>query len=669
MQKSFQVTRTQVFPLGASFQKEGLRFSAVCDRRNKDGSHCEAGVILYDKKHMRGIKIPFPKEYRVGSVCSMMIQDYHDCNCKYLLYQGEEVYQDPYCKGVENIYRYGAVKKTPPRCKAGESPFDWQTDAPLGISYEDAIIYALHVRGFTKHQSSGVKHKGTYNGIVEKIPYLQELGINTVLLMPAYEFDEVMPDHTIQTMEEAVMSYKQKLPEWDGKEADKDKKLRLNYWGYQKGLYYIPKGSYASGDSPTDEFKNMVRSLHQSGIGIAMQFYFPAEVSPVEILEILRYWVLEYHIDGFHVMGAELPLELLISDPLLTDTMLLADRQSCRSQEGRRSGLGWMNDSFLYDMRRFLKGDDNLIDTFLYHVREEHPEAGIVNYMAKWDGFRLADMVSYDRKHNEENGEDNKDGTDYNCSWNCGVEGKSRKRAIVELRSRQMKNAMTLLFMSQGTPLFYSGDEFGNTQGGNNNPYCQDNATAWIKWDMTQSGKEVLEYTKRLITLRKTHPILRGKAPLRGADALSCGYPDISVHGREAWKPDNTPASHTIGIMYCGCYEKKGDKREDSFLYIAVNMHWEPHYLGLPKLPKGKFWSPWAITAEKTPEIEVKEASQEICIPSRTIAIYIAVDRAENISTAKHSDSVKPKTNAKMGGQGQSKQNRKTVTGNTRVQK
>lgn len=669
MQKSFQVIRTQAYPLGASFQKEGLRFSAVCDSRNKDGSRCEAGVILYDRRHKRGVKVPFPEEYRVGSVCSMILQDYQDWDCQYLLYQGEDIYQDPYCKGVENIYRYGMVKKTMPRCRAGERPFDWQEDVTLGISYEDAIIYALHVRGFTKHQSSGVKHKGTYSGIVEKIPYLQELGINTVLLMPAYEFEEVMPDHTIQTIEEAVKSYRQKLPEQDSEVEDKDRKPRLNYWGYQKGLYYIPKSTYASGDSPTIEFKNMVRSLHAGGISVVMQFYFPPEVSPVEILDILRYWVLEYHIDGFHVMGAQLPLELLVSDPLLTDTLLLADSQYMRNQDGRRSSLGWMNDSFLYDMRRFLKGDDNLIDSFLYHVREEHPGAGTVNYMAKWDGLRLADMVAYDRKHNEENGEDNKDGTDYNCSWNCGVEGRSRKQAIVELRTRQMKNAMTLLFMSQGTPLLYSGDEFGNTQNGNNNPYCQDNAIAWIKWNITQGGRELLEYTKMLIALRKAHPILHSGCLLRGIDTLSCGYPDISVHGREAWKPDTTPASHTIGIMFCGYYGQKGDEPDDSFLYIAVNMHWESHYLGLPKLPRGKQWSHLAITAQKASEIEAKEASQEICIPPRTIAIYTAMDRPMDESAVKRPASARQRTSVKRGTKEKAEQDMKAITGRKHMEK
>lgn len=626
MQKTFQVTRTQAYPLGASFQKEGLRIAAVCDRREQDGSRCKAGVILYDRRHTRGLKIAFPEEYRVGAVCSMLILDYQDRDCHYLLYQGEEIYQDPYCKAVENLYRYGVVKKTLPKCKVEDGFFDWQEDVPLRIPYEDAILYALHVRGFTKHQSSGVKQKGTYSGIVEKIPYLQELGINMVLLMPAYEFDEVMQEHVLQTAEEAALSYRQKLPD---KEETAERRPRLNYWGYQRGLYYIPKGAYASKQSPVTEYKTMIRSLHQNGIGVAMQFYFPPEVSPVEILDILRYWVLEYHIDGFHLMGAEIPMELLSREPLLTDTMLLFDSQYTKNVEGRHNSVGWMNDGFLYDMRRFLKGDDNLMDDFLCHVREHQQETGIVNYMAKWDGLRLMDLVSYDRKHNEENGEDNTDGTDYNCSWNCGIEGKSRKKSIMELRMRQMKNAMTLLLMSQGTPLLYSGDEFGNTQGGNNNPYCQDNAVAWIKWNDTQGGKELLEYTKRLIALRKKHPILHNKAPLRGIDFLSCGYPDISVHGQEAWKPDITPASHTIGIMYCGCYGKTDGKQDDSFFYIAVNMHWKLHYLGLPKLPKNKQWSHLLSTSKEAPEIEGKETSQEIGIPPRTIAIYTAIDMPE----------------------------------------
>ena len=217
-----------------------------------------------------------------------------------------------------------------------------------------------------------------------------------------------------------------------------------------------------------------------------MQFYFPPEIRAVEILDILKYWVLEYHIDGFHLMSAVLPMDLIAGEPLLSETMLLTGDCCACAGNAKTRNQGFLSDGFLYDMRRFIKGDDNMINSFLFHLRESKDEVGVVNSIARWDGFRLVDLVSYDRKHNEENGENNQDGVDYNCSWNCGVEGKSRKKSIQELRLRQMKNAVTILLMSQGTPLLYSGDEFANTQGGNNNPYCQDNDTAWIKWNHTE---------------------------------------------------------------------------------------------------------------------------------------------------------------------------------------
>ncbi len=493
----------------------------------------------------------------------------------------------------------------------------------MHIPYEEMVIYALHVRGFTRHRSSGVKRKGTYAGVEEKISYMQELGINMALLMPCYEFDEIMPEYTAQTMEQAILSYRQELPSSDEKEK---KKPRINYWGYQPGLYYVPKSAYAHSRDAAGEFKDMVRAFHRAGIGVSMQFYFPPEMRAVEILDILKYWVLEYHIDGFHLMSASLPMELIAGEPLLSETMLLTGDGNVRAGDGKTRNQGYLSDGFLYDMRRFIKGDDNMINQFLFHLRENKEEIGIVNSIARWDGFRLADLVSYDRKHNEENGENNQDGMDYNCSWNCGVEGRSRKKGIRELRLRQMKNAITILFMSQGTPLLYSGDEFANTQGGNNNPYCQDNDTAWIKWNQTETGRELFAYTKFMIDMRKAHRILHSRTLLRGIDTLSCGFPDISFHGREAWRPDTGSASRCIGIMYCGFYAAEGEQEEERFFYIAVNMHWQVDYLGLPKLPKGKLWTYAASTGKEIPEIEENASSQEICVPARTIVLCATKD-------------------------------------------
>lgn len=621
MQKTFHiknVDRTRIYPLGVSFEEEGLHVSAVCEGPE------ETGILLYDRRHRDGVRIPFPENGRVGAVCAMLLLGYHDRTCSYLFYSGEKVYQDPFCKRVCNPYGYGEPKPDLPRCQPVLGAYDWRDDKNRHIPYEDMLIYALHVRGFTKHRSSGVKWKGTYAGVTEKIPYMQELGINMALLMPCYEFDEIMPENTAQTMEQAILSYKQELPLDDEKEK---KKPRVNYWGYQPGLYYVPKSAYAHSKDAAEEFKDMVRAFHKAGISVAMQFYFPPEMRAVETLDILKYWVLEYHIDGFHLMSATLPMDLIAGEPLLSETMLLTGNGCVCAGDTKTRNQGFLSDGFLYDMRRFIKGDDNMINSFLFHLRENKDEVGVVNSIARWDGFRLADLVSYDRKHNEENGENNQDGVDYNCSWNCGVEGKSRKKSILELRLRQMKNAVTILLMSQGTPLLYSGDEFANTQGGNNNPYCQDNDTAWIKWNHTETGKELLAYTKFMIGMRKEHRVLHGRTFLRGIDTLSCGFPDISFHGREAWRPDTSSASRCMGIMYCGFYAVEGGQEEEHFLYIAVNMHWQADYLGLPKLPKGKQWTYAASTGKETPEIEeTPAASQEICVPARTIVLCTTKD-------------------------------------------
>lgn len=249
--------------------------------------------------------------------------------------------------------------------------------------------------------------------------------------------------------------------------AKRAKDYKVNYWGYQSGLYYVPKSGYAYSANAVTEYKDMVKELHRNHMEVLMQFYFPPEITPMQILDILKYWVVEYHIDGFHLLGVDLPVSAIAKEPLLSETKLLTIQQYSpvsTDYMSRTRNLGWMSESFLYDMRRAVKGDDNMMNQLLFHVRNNRFETGIVNYIAKWEGMRLADMVSYDRKHNEPNGENNQDGTDYNCSWNCGVEGKSRRKGIMQLRLQQMKNALSLVFLSQGTPLLYSGDEFGNTQ-------------------------------------------------------------------------------------------------------------------------------------------------------------------------------------------------------------
>lgn len=618
MQKTFNVTTSSVYRPGVCFVSEGLHVSAVCEKKT------DCGILLFDKKHKDGVKIPFPEESRKGKVHSMLLKGYFDRSCSYLFYQGEELFQDFYAQALVNERKYGEKKEYPARCKVAEHNYEWENDRALAIPFEESIFYVLHVRGFTKHRSSGVHSKGTYAGLVEKIPYLKELGITAVLLMPSYEFDEVFHSDRASGPElsPTFLSIESK---------ENGMTERVNYWGYQDGLYFLPKYTYAASKDAVNEFKDMVKSLHQNGIEVMMQFYFPPHISSVKMLEILKYWVLEYHVDGFQLMGVELPMQMLCEEPLFAEIKLLCDRnqsftmekysgRESRTQEYRNQGV--MNDAFLYDMRKLLKGDADMVGRLISLCKENAMDRGIVNSIARQDGFRLADLVSYDNKHNEANGEFNQDGSDYNCSWNCGIEGKTRKKNILALRTKQMKNAMTFVLLSQGTPLIYSGDEFGNSQDGNNNPYCQDNPVCWIKWSLSAQGEELLEYTKELIRFRKKNPILHSKTPLRSMDYLSCGYPDISFHGKDAWRPETGSNSRSLGILYCGRYGNLAGEGDNNFFYIGINMYWEPYTFGLPQMPKDKEWVRLFATDAQIAEENGDEVLHNILVPPRTIVIY-----------------------------------------------
>lgn len=589
MRSAFEVCETKVYPMGVQFLPDGLHISAVCKK------NVECGILLYDRKHRDGIRIPFPAGSRIGSVYSMLLKGYQEKECFYLFYQGEEVFQDPYARALAAERKYGQKADHPVRCLAQRDSYDWENDRKPLIPYENSIFYLLHVRGFTKHASSGVGKKGTYSGVAEKLPYLQELGITAVILMPSYEFDEVLQPS------------------------------RLNYWGYQAGLYYTPKYAYASGKDAVTEFRDMVKKLHAAGIEVIMQFYFPPEVDCIAIAEILKYWVLEYHIDGFWLMGMDIPMEMLCKEPVLAHTKLLSEKDIGKAEEDEAPeyrNFGLIDEAFMYDSRKLLKGDGDQIGNLIFHSKRNSIQKGVINCIARQDGFRLYDLVSYDRKHNESNGEANQDGTDYNCSWNCGIEGKTSKKSVLSLRMRQMKNALTFVFLSQGTPLIYGGDEFGSTQQGNNNPYCQDNALCWLNWNRLKTNAELLSYVKSLISLRKNHSILHMTIPLKGMDYISCGYPDISFHGREAWRPDTEPVNRSLGILYCERYAKL---EQNNLLYIGINMHWEPRILGLPQLPKGKEWVLYSSTNTGEKSI-IEENTQYVQLPSRTICIYETKD-------------------------------------------
>lgn len=421
---------------------------------------------------------------------------------------------------------------------------------------------------------------------MEKIPYLKELGINSIELMPAYEFEECEWDTTDisikKKIEYQVKHIDEKLP--SGTEPLKAEKV--NCWGYKEAFYFAPKMSYAASGNPCEEFRRMVRMLHKNGIEIIMQFYFPDHIKQGYILEIIKYWVLVYQIDGVHLKGSRLPMTLVATEPLLANTKIMCEDFYLHEIYPNEfipanKTLGYYRDDFMNDIRRYLKGDQDTIKSFRYHMRNIHPKCGVINYITNYYGFTLNDLVSYEQKHNELNGENNTDGTNYNFSWNCGAEGPSRKKTVMQLRHKQMKNALSFLFTAQGTPLLFAGDEFGNSQDGNNNCYCQDNATGWVDWKGLTRNQDIFEYIKELIAFRKSHSILHLNERLTALDRYGYGCPDLSYHGEEAWKAqlENNNNRH-IGIMYCG----KSDNGEGDYIYIAYNMHWNSHRFALPSI-------------------------------------------------------------------------------------
>ncbi len=608
-----QKMQIKPYPIGAHPESDSIRFSFV-------SRSASCGVILYDRKTGKKLKrLPFLPEEKMGNVYCKFVQGMDASTISYQFYQEDEIIPDEHARAFVGKPNYGRERQEKGlRAAFLSGEFDWQGTVNPKHPYGQCICYGMHVRGFTKHPSSQVVNKGTFLGIVEKIPYLKECGITTIELQPAYEFLEI-PSKQELKREFAYMVSEEDVNAFGSK--------KLNYWGYKKGYYYAPKAAYAAGEDASLEFKTLVRELHKNGMELVMQFYFPKEVKQGEIPEILRFWALEYHVDGFHLMGENIPITLLAQDEAMVDTKLWyehfdMDAIYVKEETPEYRNLAVYTDDYCYTMRKYLKSDGDMLNAVLYQMRHIPEKAGKIHYMSNYNGFTMMDMVSYDQKHNEANGESNRDGNDYNCSWNCGEEGVTRKKKVLGLRRRQVKNAMSMLLLSQSTPLIFMGDEFGNTQFGNNNPYCQDNKTTWLDWREFEKNQELYQFWCKLVALRKEHPVLHPSGELRIMDYISCGYPDLSYHGPTAWRPQLESYSRHVGIMYCGKYARKDRNTEDDFFYVAMNMHWEPHELALPKLPKGMKWEVICTTGE---DAEVQKPEDTIrWIAGRSIVVFIS---------------------------------------------
>ncbi len=513
-------------------------------------------------------EIPFDPESTVGSVCSMELKDVDINNTAYRFVSGKRVFVDPYAMKVSGDEKWGHFLPVGrfTDTEEGKKPVKCRNRR-----FSDIILYHLHGRGVTKHKRSGGNNRGTCEVIAEKIPYLKKLGMKAVELMLPYDFNEIIETNEPVDQEEAMKP----------SSANKKSGKRLNYWGFTGGNYFVPKNSFSSKGDGIASFKDMVDKLHKEDIEVLVDLYFEPNLIPRYVTDVMRHWVLEYGVDGFGLFGAEIPAKEILRDPYLTDTKLIfesvVDPDAINYiDEKRRDKVSILNYDFLFDNRRFLKSDADMLSRFAKHLLEEPEKYGLINFMAAFNTMTMNDMVSFDRKHNEDNGEDNTDGTDSNYSWNCGMEGRSRRKAVITLRERQIKNAFSYLLLSRGTPRIFMGDEFRNSQKGNNNPYCLDNPVTWLDWGDLDKNKDTFEFVSKLISVRKANPIFR-----YSLNEKEGRFPETSFHGEMAWKALFYDYFRHIGVMYSG----------KALYYCAFNMHWQEESLALPKPEKQGDWT------------------------------------------------------------------------------
>ncbi len=554
--------------LGVTKTQKGYQFAFASAKEQP------CTLLLYRKGEEKP-EMEIAMERSMGDIYVANAEKINAKNYEYVYQVGEIIVLDPYAKGISGKKGFGQLAEEKAlRCTFDDTVYQWEDDQHPEIPFSESLIYCTHLRGYTMDKSSKVRYKGTFKGMIEKIPYLVSLGIRQLELMPVYEFEE------FPRPKKKSNKYEAEVPE---------ENLKLNYWGYTSGYYFAPKASYAAGKDASKELKDLVKALHKAGIELILEFYFDETAAPHMVMDCLKYWVEEYHIDGIHINRGALPMKNLVMEPSLKTTKIFTEyfEHSELLEEPKnfkRKHLAEYQEGFLIDARRLLKGDEDALRAFADKTKKNPEKIGVVNYLANHNGFTMMDMVSYDEKHNEANGENNRDGSNYNFSWNCGVEGESKKKAIVLRRNKQLRNAFAMLLFAQGIPLIYGGDEFCNSQQGNNNVYGQDNELSWIQWNSSKNARDLQEYVKKLIVFRNAHPAFHMDREASMTDYKSTGIPDLSYHGENAWYGGFEAYRRHLGIMYGGGYG------EENTLYVAYNLHQSEHEFGLPILPKGKKW-------------------------------------------------------------------------------
>ncbi len=577
-------------------------------------------LLLYrNGEKIPSMEIPFEKECREGRVFYLSLPKFRMKGYEYNFLINGKVVQDPCAYHIVGKSEFGKVDEEEDfhKIRCGflkNSTYDWENLERVECAYSDMILYKVHVRGYTKKARINSRKRGTFAGLKEMIPYWKELGINAIELMPAYEFSEI---ETVNRNEKLV--------------KNKVNPSKVNYWGYTDAFYFAPKTAFCATKDPEKEFKDLIKALHREGIACIMEFYFPETVNPMISLRALQFWKSYYHVDGFHLMGAGVPMNMIMQDGTLADVKLMADgfdqRYLSLFSKGKEKTLALYQNGFQTVMRRLLKSDEDMAVQASNCIRANLPEQSYVNYMTSQNGFTLYDLVSYNEKHNEENGEGNRDGENYNYSWNCGEEGPSRKKAIQAVRLLQMKNAVLMMLLSQGVPMIYGGDEISNSQKGNNNAYCQDNEIGWIDWKNARKSEVLRRFVQETIAFRKKHPILHTDMPMMGTDLKAEGFPDISVHGDRAWYCPEEHSSRLLGMMYNGAYAMCSDGQKDQPIYVGYNFHWDTKELALPNLNKKMTWVKVADTGEERKEnffYEHEEIyTKSVKVSPRTIVVLV----------------------------------------------
>ncbi len=584
LMKAFCQEKGNPFLYGATIVEKRINFTI-----DTKGSRDLCILFYHGKEKSPFLIVPVPEDCFFGNLASVSLKlDPNNLSYSYEI-DGKAVV-DPFAKKIYHRASWGEKQKEVMTCPLTLEDYAWKGERP-NLSLSDLFIYRLHVRGFTKDSSSKVEHKGSYLGILEKIPYLKDLGVTMIDLMPAYDY------------------YESPIIEESSKKLEKIP-ATINYWGYTDANYLSAKPAFATDPDMADlELKKVIDRAHQEGIEVSMEFYFKEEPDTRKVLTILSHWVSEYRIDALHITASDQVMKAIYDDPFFAQVKVFT-YGSFDDRELKFSGrIARFSDDFYVTARKFLKSDEGQVGNFL-SVMTAHPKnSGVINYLANHFTFTLYDAVSYDRKHNEANGESNKDGAEYNYSWNCGAEGETKSRKILGLRLSQMKNALSFLFTAQGIPMLMAGDEFANSAKGNNNPYCQDNAIGWVNWKRNKFSRDVLAYTKQLVAYRKNHSILTGKEHLLGLDAKALGLPDISYHGNKPWFLDYNHVNRHVALLYNNAYGKEKPSGKDSLTFIVYNLHWEKQEFELIK-PQANM--KWTLVSTTNHQEDLKVLEEEI---------------------------------------------------------